>query len=108
MSKTDGLLKQLGDLLARVEAGIANTHAVGDALIERADEVERVRMEDMARQRKMLAEETDPHKLREIEQQYVATTIDRDRARRVGRFERDLKGGRGEAKRDVGEPLIRT
>lgn len=100
------LINSLGKLLARVEKGIADTEAVGDALIERADEIERVRTEDMERQRAMLDAESDPHKLRGIEALYLAAATDRARARRIGRYERDLRLEREEADRERGEPLI--
>ncbi len=103
-----GLIDGIGGLLARAEKEIANTEEVGDALIERADEVEKARLEDMDRQRKMLAEETDPHKLRGIEALYLSTAVDRDRARRVGRYERDLRLARKEREAARGEPLIAT
>ncbi len=101
-----GLIENIGGLLAKVEKRIADTEEVGDALIERADAVEKVRMEDMGRQRKMLAGESDPHKLRGIEALYLSTAVDRDRARRVGRYERDLRLKRKEREAATGEPLI--
>ena len=106
MSKVSALVKKLGSLLARTEAGIANAHEVGDALVARADEVADVRHADMERQRKMLAEESDPAKLREIEQQYLGSAVDRDRARRVGRYERDTKAALTAAAREIGPSLL--
>ena len=107
MSDLSKLTQDLGTLLARVEKGIADTEgAVGDALIERADEIERIRTEDMERQRKMIDAESDPHKLRGIEALYVAAATDRQRARRIGRYERDLKLQREEREAERGEPLI--
>lgn len=107
MKDLSGLIEQVGTLLARVEKGIADTEgAVGDALIERADEIERIRTEDMERQRKMIDAESDPHKLRGIEALYVAAATDRQRARRIGRYERDLKLQREEREAERGEPLI--
>ena len=106
MSDLSKLTQDLGTLLARVEKGLADTDAVGDALIERADEIERIRTEDMERQRKMIDAESDPHKLRGIEALYVAAATDRQRARRIGRYERDLKLQREEREAERGEPLI--
>ncbi len=100
------LIDGIGGLLARAEKEIANTEEVGDALIDRADEVEQARLEDMARQRKMLAAESDPHKLRGIEALYVAAATDRQRARRIGRYERDLRLARQDREAKRGEPLI--
>ena len=106
MSKVSALVKKLGALLARTEAGIAQAHEVGDALVDRADEVAQVRHEDMERQRKMLATETDPHRLRGIEDLYLATAVDRDRARRVGRYERYEQAARKASAREIGPSLL--
>ena len=94
MSDLGKLTKKVGALLARTEAAIANNHAVGDALIERADVVQAARAEDLDRQRQMLATESAPHKMRGIEQLYLSTLTEHARARRVGRYERDRRSAR--------------
>jgi hypothetical protein len=89
-----GLVKQLGRLLARTEAGLAAAHALDDALIERADEVDAARLKDMERCRAMLDAETDPAKVREIERQYLAAAVDRNRDRRAARAQAEARRGR--------------
>ncbi|MEA3404090.1 MAG: hypothetical protein U9R79_22865 [Armatimonadota bacterium] len=105
MTALGNLTRQIGELLARTEAGIAACHEVSDQLIACADEVDKTRTEDMDRQRQMLQKESDPHKLREIERQYVQTAVDRARAKRVARYERDRRAARQAG--TVGEPLVR-
>lgn len=106
--KLTTLINGIGKLLARCEQGIANCEAVEEALIERADEVEQVRMEDADRQRQMLRDESDPYKLRAIEDLHLGTLVDRDRARRVGRYERDQKLARDQRNERRGRPLIKA
>jgi len=90
-SELTRLIDSLGGLLAEVERELAQAEALGEALIKRADEVEKTRLDDMQRLRRMHNAEADPHRLRTVEQQYVAAALDRDRARRIGRYERDRK-----------------
>jgi len=103
-----GLVKQVGKLLAKTEAGLAAAHGLDDALIARADEVDAARLKDMERCRAMLDAETDPAKLREIERQYLAAAVDRDRARRVARYIRDRRAARVQADERRGRPMIRA
>ncbi len=105
-SELTRLIDSLGKLLAEVESELAQAEALGEALIRRADEVEAIRLKDMQRLRRMHDAESDPHRLRTIEQQYVAAAIDRDRARRIGRYQRDRKLRREEERGLMKDRLI--
>lgn len=100
------VVQQVGKLLAKTEAGIAAAAALDDALIARADEIDAIRQKDMQRCAQLLQSETVPARLREVERQYVAAAVDRNRAQRVARYLRDRRAARKQAEVEYGRPLL--
>lgn len=97
---------ELRGLLARCERGLSECDALDTRLLAAADVMEKQRGEELERQRKAIRGEGDSHRLRAAEEMYLASLVERARARRLARHLRNKQTQAQEQQRFRGEPLI--
>jgi len=107
-SEATKVIRDLRSGLVACERGLAECDATDEALLAMCDHAEKQRMGETERQREMLRTETDPHKVRGIEQAYLDSSVMRARAARLARSVRGRIADRKRLEARRGEPLIRN
>lgn len=97
---------ELRGLLARCGRGLSECDALDTRLLAAADVMEKQRGEELERQGKAIRGEGNPHRLRAAEEMYLASLVERARARRLARHLRNKQTDRQEQQRLQGEALI--